>query len=254
MKMLKKLPLTVAITTLLMSANAMADSWKVVQEVTPGANITMQQTNTTTTASVQALNSINLAPDPIPSNIDTDSTQTVTLGTHDLTLTQDVSTTGSTQAANWGAADKITDLTQSITTTGDIQLNQNALIGNSNTQAINGVKASTIEELSQSITTASLDMNQEGAQKNTQTGNLISAIEALPATGVTQTIATGTLNMEQKTTTTGFQAGNALLTATGGLGGAISQTTTTTGASTIVQDAANNSYQAINYAGIVTTN
>lgn len=255
MKMLKKLSLAASITAALtVSSTAIADSWKIIQGVTPGANTIMSQTATTTNASIQTLNNINL--DSSAGNVNTGSTQTVTLGGNSLTLTQDASTTGSTQAANWAAADKITDLAQDIAATaGTIQLNQNATVGNSNIQAINGVKADTIVALTQDITVTGtdLDMNQEGAQKNTQTGNLISAIEAVPS-GVTQTVSVKQADLEQKTTTSAFQAGNALLTATGGAGGEISQAFTTADTLGIIQNATDGSYQSANYAGVVITN
>lgn len=259
MKMIRTLSLATIIGATFISTQAVADSWKVVQTVTPGTDTTLTQTDTTTSGSVQALNNINL--DAAAGNIDTDSTQDVNIGANNLTLTQDSATTGSTQAANSATANEITELTQTITSTGagTITLEQNGNVGNSNTQAVNAVDVNSIaaaaSSLTQNITAGTSDLSMEQqADQNTQAGNLIGEIAAVTDGSATQTVAVNNATMSQEATTKGFQAGNALLTDTGGAGGGITQTLTTTGTLEMTQTTADNSQQSGNYTGVVTTN
>ena len=257
-----KFSLAVAISTAILSTSAMADSWKVTQDVdvsAVGANTTLTQTNTAaagTSGSVQSLNNINL--DTTDGIIDTGSTQTVKAGANTLNLIQAASTDTSKQAANRAVAKTVTDLTQDVQmTAGTIKLDQNAATLATNTQAVNEVNGEVITKLEQKITSTgtTLDMNQEGAStQNTQVGNLLSVGVSTATSGVNQTITVKDVTMDQKSTTSAFQSGNAMLIGDGSAvsGGSLNQKYTTASTLAMTQDGTTSSYQSANYAGVKT--
>lgn len=256
MKMMKKLPLAVAITTLLMSANAMADSWKVLQSTdlsNTSTASTLRQTGTTT-SSYQALNNINF--DTTDGTINTGSTQDVITGSSSLTLQQDTSTASSHQAANRATAHTITALKQTVTTGGNITLDQDEA-GTLNVQALNDAEAtnatSVITSLDQELTATAattIQMNQGNAaatgNNNRQAVNRVQSdnIDALNQK-ITDDGTNVSLMMDQgKHVAGGIQAGN-LIETTGSIASGVTQSITVKEAQ-LSQDSSDNSIQAAN--------
>lgn len=247
---LSKLTLSVATLACCLSHAALADSWTVTQEFTAGNDTTVTQSNSSGD-SVQAVNSINLSSSG--STVQATSSQTATLDSHNITLKQDLATTGASQAINRMLAEIVGEsagaATQTVTSSGTIELNQTDA-GNSNIQAVNLVKATTVNKLKQSIdaTNATMNLIQNGNDSNNiQAGNLLEADSLSNSSGeVLQEISLNVASFSQTNGTNNLQAGNALIT--GATGGAIKQTFTANEI-TMTQSGVNGSIQSVNYVG-----
>lgn len=265
MKMLKKISLVTTIAAILMSSNAMADSWTVTQstDLTGATGPTLMQQTGTAATSRQALNNIHL--DSTDGTIAATSLQEVKLNGQTLTLDQDGAGASNVQAANNAEAAIVDDLTQSVTATAATTINLEqgvtSATGDSNRQAINRVKSNDINatasgDLQQEIIDSdiSLDLKQAGAGKgNIQAGNLIET-DGNIAAGTKQTVDVKAITMNQASVSKGIQAGNAIAIGTGAVttGGTTSQTFTTDTLS-MVQTGTTDAIQAGNYIGLTLT-
>lgn len=266
MKMLKKLPLTIAIATILVSANAMADSWVVTQttDLSGTTGTTTLQQKGATASSYQTLNNINL--DTTNGTISPTSVQELKTGSAASTLKLDQDGAGTTniQAINNADAAIVDGLTQKITAAAatTIQLEQgvDSTAGNNNRQAVNRVNSNDIKALQQEIKSSniSLDLDQGsasgGISGGIQAGNLIETTGTI-ATGVKQTVEVSATNMTQDKVTKSIQAANAIAVGDGGsltLGGVADQTFTTDSL-VMVQTASTAAIQSGNYVGLTLT-
>ncbi len=251
--------LTASLFLALASSNALADSWTVTQGTTATGGTTELKQTSSSSASTQAINSINL--NSTNGTVSGTSSQSFNAGDNDLTLQQDLSTASSNQATNRTFANAIDKLTQNIiitpSTSKAVSLKQLASIGNGNTQSINEASISTnndsvITELSQALSATGIDIKQTqlGGTQNTQAINLIKAGKtSATANNITQTVNIRRAELLQFNSTQNTQVGNGLITLNG-LGGGIKQTFTTTSTIDLFkQMGTTSSVQALNYVG-----
>lgn len=193
-----------------------ADGWSITQEVSVTSNTSILQEDSSD--SVQAFNSINL---DSTSGVVTEANQSLTMGGHDLTLTQ-VGGNSNKQAVNIIASGKIIEANQTLSGAGSITLSQSA--GMNNLQVVNAAitsgSGSQIDTLNQSVTADSFTFShQGGGSSNIQAGNYIEADATNPIDySLTQNFTVNTLNYVQDGTNN-IQAGNILVKNAGYTGG-----------------------------------
>ncbi|QTR50529.1 hypothetical protein [Candidatus Thiothrix anitrata] len=257
----QNVPLLVAVIAVMASPCAIAESWDVTQTTTVTDTATGITQNGVSANSIQAVNAINL--NGTTGEIGTASQTFETPADHNITLIQQSSTTASDQAINRAYAHTITDLTQEVTLSGTptIHLKQQATAQGNNTQAINQAlitndATAVISKLEQNVsfdaTTFKMDQTSP-AEENIQAGNLIQAGTVSATAGdITQNITVDMARVVQENTSKSIQAPNALVTLDSGTGGSIAQSFEGTffgSTYALRQTTANNSVQALNFAG-----
>jgi hypothetical protein len=228
------------IIAIVISNNAKADSWTVIQTTTINLN-QLSVTQNATNDSTQAVNHINLN----MANGEIRAEQNFNGGGQNIVFQQNNSTQSSKQAINRISANRVISATQTVSGIGTVNFTQNG--GNNNTQALNETKADQIEQLSQTITGNTINFNQDNVSTgNIQAGNLIQT-DSFTAGGINQSLNVDTINFtvngnSVQNRNTNIQAANVMITSSGNS----NDVTQTTIANTVTPSSSNNP-QALNY-------
>ncbi len=178
------------VIAIVVSNNAKADSWTVIQEIT----ITMNQlslTQNTANASTQAMNHISLN----MTNGEIRGTQTFNGSGNNIILVQN-NTTNSRQTINGISAATVTSATQTVTAN-SISFNQNG--GTGNIQAGNLIKTDsfTAGGISQSLNVNTINFKVDGSEAQNLTDNIQAANVIITGSGdspdVTQNVTATTV-------------------------------------------------------------
>lgn len=207
--------------SMMLSANAYAaDTWTITQTTTGNTgNVTLEQKGTVASSdSHQAMNAVYGVTKVAAGS------QTVTMGSHNLTLNQLGNLTTAVQASNYVEAATVGDTTAftqnfnstaTAGTTDSASLRQLADLtgGSGDTQAINAAKATTITKLQQNVTVSGeLDLKQQTTTTTNQ--QVVNGGQADTITDLKQVITNSGHNLvleQSGGTSTNTQAGNAAI-------------------------------------------
>ena len=178
------------IIAIVVSNNAKADSWTVIQTTT----ITMNQLSLTqdaTTASTQAVNHINLN----MTNGEIRGTQTFNGSGKNIVFVQN-NTTNSRQAINRISAATVTSATQTVTAN-SISFNQNDSGTGNNIQAGNLIETNsfTTGGISQSLNVNTINFKVNGSEAENMTDNIQAANVIITGSGNSQNVQTSTVSI-----------------------------------------------------------